>query len=324
VRAAVLAIALVAGAGPATATVLRGRVVTLEGRPATDAQLQIVGHAATLAIRTPSGEFEQALAGSPAQVVVSAVAGSLDVLYPPDGIVPVPRDESVHVTIVVGRPQRSEISDLLAERLLRLETTLRSNGVLFDAASDSLGGDLHRILARLEVKEDDLRQRVAFQREQAATIPEVLATVDAYIREVKDLRNALRDLGPLAAGDANAAAALDTALVEYNASYAVLNDNRRAYESKILSYWSDEAGERLNKHLADVYFEAIDNIHRALVLPINPSLIALQQRKVSSRQKKDATAAFARFAVQIDTRIGPLEQRVGELREALQREMEQR
>ncbi len=232
-----LVLAVAASAAPATAVVLRGRVVNLEGRPATDARLQIVGHAALLAIRTPSGEFEQPLAGTPSQVTFAAAAGPLDVLYPLDGIVPVPRDEAVHVTIVVGRSERTEISDLLAERLLRLETTLRANGVRFDAASDSLSDDLHRVLAQLEVGEADLRQRVEFKREQAATIPEVLATIDAYIREVKDLRDALQQLGPLAASDRDAEAALKNALTEYSAAFDLLNDNRRAYESKILNYW---------------------------------------------------------------------------------------
>jgi hypothetical protein len=320
--ACALVIAVAAGAAPARAVVLRGRVITLEGRPATDAQLQIVGHAALLAIRTPSGEFEQPLAGAPSQVEFAAVAGSLDVLYPPDGIVPVPRDETVHVTIVVGRPERSEISDLLAERLLRLETTLRANGVHFDAVRDSLSDDLHRVLAQLDVGEADLRRRVEFKREQAATIPEVIATIDAYIREVKDLRDALHQFGPLAAGDANAKAALQNALTEYNTAFAALNDNRRAYESKILNYWSGESAERLSKHLADVYFEAVENIHQALVLPLNPSLIDVQTKKPSRRQRDDATAAFARTAAQLDTRVAPLERRTDELRDALQRETE--
>jgi hypothetical protein len=324
VRAVVLALVMVAGTSPATAVVLRGRVVTLEGRPATDAQLQIVGHAATVVIRKPSGEFEQPLAGTPAQVTFAAVNGALDVLYPPDGIVPVPRDETVHVTIVVGRPQRSEISDLLAERLLRLETTLRANGVRFDAASDSLSDDLHRVLAQLQVGEADLRQRVEFQREQAATIPEVIQTIDAFIREVKDLRDALHQFGPLAAKDRNAEGALKNALIEYNAAFATLNDNRRAYESKILNYWSGAAGERLNEHLADVYLEAVENIHQALALPLNPSLVDLQQQKPSRRQRDDATAAFARTAAQLDVRVAPLERRADELRDALQREREQR
>ncbi len=315
-------LALLAGAAPAAAAVLRGRVVTLDGRPATDAQLQIVGHAATLAIRSPSGEFEQPLAGSPSQVEIAAVAGTLDVLYPPDGLVPVPRDESVHVTIVVGRPERTEIGEMLAERLVRLESTLRANGVRFDAVRDSLSDDLRRVLAQLEVGEAELRGRVEFQREQAATIPEVIATIDAYLREVANLRNALQQFGPLAATDINAKAALQNSLTAYNAAFDRLNDNRRAYESKILNYWHGDAAERLTKHLADVYFEAIENIHLGLVLPLNPDLTAIQKQKPSRRERDDASAAFARTAAQLDTRLAPLERRADELRDALQREME--
>lgn len=308
-------------AAPASPAVLRGRVVTIDGKPAPEAQLQLVGHAALLAIRRPSGEFEQPLAGDPPQVEVAAVAGPLEVLYPPNGLLAVPRDDAVRVTVVVGRPEKMEISDMLAERLLRLETTLRDQGIRWDAGRDSLSDDVRRVLARLDVAEGDFRARVAFKREQAATVPEVLATIDAYIREAKDLRDLLGQFGPAAAKDRNAVDGLQTALGEYNAAFTTLNDNRNAYESKILSYWTGERGERLLGQLADVYFEAVENIHQALVLPLNPNVIALQRRKPSRRDRDDATAAFVHAAAQLDPRIAALERRASELREALQREV---
>jgi len=304
--------------------VLRGRVVTLDGRPATDARLQIVGHTPRLAIRTPSGEFEQPLTGAPSQVEIAVLDGPLEVLYPLDGLVPVPRDASVHVTVVVGKPERASISDLLATRLVRLEATLGANGVRYDAAQDSLSQALARILGQLEINESELRRSVVFRREQAATAPEILRTVDAYIRELKDLRDGFRQFAPLATRDRPALDALQDAMQQYSATFTDLNDNRGAFESKILSYWPPPRAEVVAGVLADVYLEAVENIHKAVVLPLNPSFIVLARAHGDQRPDRDEVEAAAvtvsAAADRIDLRLPALEQRAGQLRDVLERE----
>lgn len=313
-----------AQAVPCLAVVLRGRVIDLDGRPATEARLQIVGHAPQLAIRTPSGEFEQPLAGEPSQVEIAALDGPLEVLYPLDGLLPVPRDESVHVTVVVGKPERASISELLATRLVRLEATLADNGVRYDAARDSLSLSLARILERLELDESDLRHDVAFRREQALTAPEILRTVDQYLRELKDLRDGLRLYTPLVARDPAALTDLQDAMQQYNAAFTALNDNRRAFESQILDYWPAAAAGLLTKALADVYLEAVENVHKALVLPLNPSFVVLartthQHDRPERDELQAAEDTVTGAAERIDMRLPALEQRAGELRDALER-----
>jgi len=318
---AALVAAAAAGAQPA---ILRGRVVTLDGRPATEARLGIVGQVPQLAVRTPSGEFEQALAGAPAQVTVTSRDDQLAVLYPLDGLVPVPRDPAVHVTIVVGRPERASIGDLLADRLLALETTLTANGVRFDAASDSLSASLARVLAMLQLDETELRRTVAFQREQAATRPEILRAVDAYLRALADLRDGFRQFTPLVPEDRAALEALQTAIAAYSAAFATFSDNRHAYLSQIRSYWPAPQADGLARALADVYLEAVENIHGALILPLNPRLVELQRSHGPQPPPRAVVAAavaeIAATADRIAIRQPALEQRVAELRDALARE----
>jgi len=318
--AALLQVALAAPA-PAQEVSLRGRVVTLDGRPATEARLQIVGQAAQLAIRSPSGTFAQPLAGRPAQVEIAPLAGPLEVLYPLDGIVPVPRDDSVHVTIVVGKPERASISEMLAQRLVRLETVLEAQGVQYDAARDSLSQTLERILEQLELDRADLRRDVVFQREQAATAPQILRTVDAYLRELKDLRDGFRQFAPLAVRDRAAKQALQRTMQEYSDAFTDLNDNRRAFESQLLNYWPAPQSGVLVDALSDVYLEAVENVHQALVLPLNPDLIVLQRAGGSDRDERERAARdVVDAAGRIDGRLPALEQRARELRDALERE----
>ncbi len=307
----------------AQALVLRGRVVDLDGKPATDARLQIVGHAPRLAIRTPSGEFEQPLAGEPAQVEIAVIDGSLEVLYPLDGRVAVPRDESVIVTVVVDKHERASINELLAARLVRLEAALDANGVRYDAARDSLSRALEQIMGRLDLDEASLRRSVTFQREQAATAPEILRTVDTYLRELKDLRDGFRHFAPLAVRERAALDALQMAMQEYSAAFTALSDNRRAFASKILEYWPAPRDEVVAGKLADVYLEAVENIHEPLILPLNPPLIVLQRAHGDQRPGRDEIAAAAAeivaAAADIDRRLPALEQRARELHDALGR-----
>ncbi|HOX24846.1 MAG TPA: hypothetical protein PLL30_03660 [Candidatus Krumholzibacteria bacterium] len=315
---------LVAATAGAQTAILRGRVVTLDGRPAPEARLGIVGHAAQLAIRAPSGEFEQALSGAPPQVSVTSLDDELAVLYPLDGLVPVPRDPAVLVTLVVGEPERESIGDLLAERLVALEATLAANGVRFDAASDSLSASLARVLGMLQLDEAELREAVVFQREQAATRPEILRTVDTYLRALADLRDGFRTFAPLARKERPALDALQRTMAAYDAAFTALHDNRHAYESQIRSYWPAPRADLLARSLADVYLEAVENIHRALVLPLNPRLVDLQRVHGADPPPRaaveSAVGEITAAADRIEVREAALLQRVGELREALARE----
>jgi hypothetical protein len=319
---AVLALAALAGDGQGA--VLRGRVVTIENRPATDVKLQIAGQSAVLAVRRPSGEFEQPLAGQPSTVQVSVLDGPYQVLYPLDGLVPVPKDESVLVTIVVGKPEKSYIADQLAQRLLRLESILKANGIHYSASADSLSSDLHQVLSELQLRDADLRRDVADRRNQASVTPEILRVTADYVLKVKDLRDALASFPPLAAESRGALEALKGAMAKYNDAFTALNNNRDAFGEQIRSYWPADRTEILQKDLADVYLEAIENIHQGLVLPANPSLIDLQlaygPHPPGKARLKGASDALTAASQQINARLPALEQRITELRDALERE----
>lgn len=320
----VAAITVAASLASAQPTVLRGRVVDLNGQPVTDARLQIVGHAPQLTLGIPSGEFEQALAGRPGEVEINVLDGTLDVLYPLDGHVPVPSDPSVVVTVVVGKPETASISEMLATRLVRLEATLEANGVLYDAARDSFSSALARIMGQLDLDEAALRHSVTFQREQAATAPEILRAVDTFIRELLDLRDDIRHLAPLAVDERPALTALQAAMQGYSDAFTVLNDNRAAFESQIFDYWPAPHSEVVAGKLADVYLEAIENIHKPVVLPLNPPLIVLQRAHGDHRPARHEVAAALQEIVdaadRIDQRLPALQQRARELHDALGRD----
>lgn len=307
---------------PAQATTrLLGRVVDLEGNAVRDIRLRVVGHGEPEVF--DSGEFELQLSGRPAQVEVAVVGGELEVLYPLRGIVAVPRDAGVRVPVVVGRPERALINDVLAARFVQLESTLQRNGVRYDAAVEGLGEGVRRIVELLELKEADLRSSIEQRRRQTDVKPALLRTFDAYLLELRDLRDAFRLVLPYAVQNRGALDALQQAVLEYNAAFEAVNNNRNAFLTGVRSFWAPERAEGLERDLADVYTEVLEEIHRPLVLPMNGSLVVVARvhgpQRPGSREIEQALAAAEAAVPRLDTRINVLEARYARLREALER-----
>jgi hypothetical protein len=124
-----------------------------------------------------------------------------------------------------------------------------------------------------------------------------------------------------AAKDRNAVAALQQAVQEYNTAFEALNNNRNAFQSSIRSYWKGAEAEGITRDLADVYTEAVEEIHKGYVLPLNESLIVLQRVYSANKPKPDevarAIADADRAVRQLDNRFNVLEQRYARLRAAL-------
>jgi len=302
-------------------TRLLGRVVDVAGDPVRDVRLRIVGHGEPEIM--DSGEFQLELAGRPAQVEVTVVGAGLEVLYPLHGQLAVPADASTRVPVVVAKPERAYINDALAGRFVQLEATLKRNGVRYDASVDSLGEGVRRIISLLELKEADLRESIELQKRQSDIKPALFRTIDTYVLELKDLRDAFRLVVPYAEKNIEAAAALGRAIGEYNTAFEALNNNRNAFLSGIRSYWEASRAEGLERDLADVYTEAIEEIHKLRVFPLQKALTVLQlvhgPNQPGKAEVVGAVSAAQAAAEALDARIDVLEVRYARLREALER-----
>ncbi|HEX6558279.1 MAG TPA: hypothetical protein VF021_02435 [Longimicrobiales bacterium] len=303
-----------------TTTRLLGKVVDLAGQPVGNVRLRITGHGEPEVFN--SGEFELQLSGRPAQVEVQLIdAPGLQVLYPPKGMLAVPADGAVRSAVVVGKTDRAYINDMLAARFVQLGSTLRQNGVRDAAAIDSLSDSVRRIIQLLGLREDSLRNSIELQSQQAAIKPALFKTFDTYLLEAKDLRDAFKLVTSFAARDRSAVQALQQAVEEYNAAFQALNNNRNAFQSNIRSYWRGAAAEGLTRDLADVYTEAVEEIHKGYVLPLNESLVVLQRvygpNKPRSEVVARAVAEADRAVRQLDARFNVFEQRYARLRSSL-------
>lgn len=324
-RRLALAFLLLLAAAPLQAqgtTVLLGKVVDVQGAPVRNVRLRIVGHGEPEI--HDSGEFDAQLSGRPEQVEITVIGtDGMEVLYPPKGVLAVPKGAGVRVPIVIGKSERAYINDILAARFVQLGSTLRQNGVRTGASLDSLSDGMRRILELLQIKETDIRQSIESQKHQGEIRPALLRTWDAYILQTKNLRDAFRLVVEYAAKNQNAVLTLQSAVKSYNVAFDSLNNSRNAFQSNVQMYWSDADAAGLGRDLADVYSEAIETIHKGYVLPLNQSLIVLQRaytrEKPSGQDIANAVSEADRAVRQLDVRIPVLEERYARLRSALER-----
>ncbi len=307
-RRALLPFLLLALMGGAQAAVLHGTVLTDDGVPAVTARLSIVDHAPELALGSVTAAFDQPLNGSPAQVVVTSLVDSIMVLYPPDGRVPVPASDDVSVVIVVGKPDRVYIQEILAGRLVHLETLLAGQNVEYNAVNEEISSTLAQILATLELKESDLRRDVEFKRGQALATPEILQTVATYVRRLRDLRSAFKQCPPgVIEKDRQMLDLLHRVLGEYNTAYSAFADQREAFKSRILTYWPEPRGELVAGDLERVYLEANERIHRSIILPLSEGdpayLVDIQRVFGDDPPSKDEARVAARKGMEAADRI---------------------
>jgi hypothetical protein len=324
VRVSLWVMALLVVATPALAqtTRLLGRVVGLNGDPVRDVRVRVVDHGEPEIF--DSGDFQLQLAGQPAQVEVEVVDSRLQVVYPPRGVVAVPRDPTVRVSIVVGVSERDLLSDVLATRMVQVEQALNRNGQQYSATADSLSEGLRRIASLLELRESDLAESLERRRNQGNVTPGMLRTIDAYLLEVRDLLDAFTLVVPYAATNHQAVVELQKAMLEYNTAFEDLNNNRGAFLAAIRTHWEPAEAAVLVRDLEDVYVQAIDDMHRGYVLPLNEHLLVLQlahTRDSPSRQRiRQAIAEAQAVARSLNPRIPVLQERARQLREALQRD----
>lgn len=311
-----------ASAAPADAqtTRLRGRVMDLDGQPVRDVRLRILDHGEPEIF--DSGEFQLQLAGRPSRVDVQVLDSTLQVLYPPRGVIAIPADPDEPVQIVVGRRERDYLGDAIAGRLVTLERTLRANGVEYTASVDSLGESMRQIIAILRDQGTDVNRQLERERLQGGLKPGLLRTIEAYLIELKDLRNAFELVSRYAANDIYAVQTLRDAMLAYNTAADSLIRNRDAYAAEIRRSWVRERAELLVRDLENVYVLAEDDIHRGYVLPLNESLLVLQlaytPNKPGKQQVQQAAADAGATVRALTPRIPVLEERVRQLRSALE------
>jgi hypothetical protein len=306
----------------AQTVVLRGRVIAL-GRTLPDTfRIRLVGLGDPRMLR--GGEFEIEVPASTNEVEVQTTDTNWSIVYPPSGRLPVPRGEA-RAVVVVGEPVEQTITRALAERIRASEQLLAANGL----QAERLGGvedGIQQILARLDLREEDLRDEAARKQRQADVFPEIAATIERYVAEAKDLHTTL-SLTPSAVADEkekirqNALAAISEAVLSYSAAWDSIGSRRARFETEVEHYW--EEGPLLRRDLAGFFDTVVEPLHRSRIFVINADLVKIQtaiQASRSDREFEDAMRRVSDTVTAMQTDLAQLEARAARIIEQLRPE----
>jgi hypothetical protein len=187
-------------ASSAQTILLRGRVVAL-GRTLPDTlRIRFTGVGDPRMLR--GGEFEIEIPANTSEVEVTTSDPAWSIVYPPSGRLPVPRGDA-RAVVVVGEPVEQTIARALAERMRASQQILAANGLQAERLSGVEDG-IQQILARLDLRGEDLRDEAARKQRQVEVYPEIAATIERYVAEAKDLNTTLSLLSPGASASSRA------------------------------------------------------------------------------------------------------------------------
>jgi hypothetical protein len=256
-------------------SILRGEVLTRDGRPAEGVRLFLTGHPPEVVIRD-GGFFSHTLTGSPTEVSARVAGpGDVGIIYPPGGRLAVPGDPSAVVTIVVGTSLGEGVLDAIQAQQELIRETLESRGVDPEAIEAALDEDIAGLLQELSRMNRDLVGEARNEAEQAEARREISATLTTYRRRLWDLLEVFglseptSDMGPAEQ------LWLRDAVTAYNQAYETLDTRRSSMVDDVRRYWPEGDSDALGATLESALTLVFETFH-AGVLDLNAALVVIQ------------------------------------------------
>ncbi|MDN3546735.1 hypothetical protein [Mucilaginibacter aquaedulcis] len=230
--------------------VVKNYTVIINGKPATT---------------DDSGVFTTAIDGKMTQVNIQPSDKSYIIAYPLAGRILVPKDPTLLTQIILEGFQSND----------KLKTYLSSLSKLKDAASkgqsetkalqvkiDSIAANLKK----LGYTNDDLR--IAREKQDGIDLfyPEISSTLQNYIFQAQNVKNAFLYTSDYAFTNSNALIQLAQITNAYNLAFEKLNTNYPTYSKKIADYWDDPSLKTTFDGIADTL---VNIIHIKDILPLN-------------------------------------------------------
>jgi hypothetical protein len=212
-----------------------------------------------------SGVFTTAIDNKLTQLSIQPSDKSYIVSYPIAGRVLVPKDPALLTLIVLEGFQSND----------KLKTYLTSLSQLKDAArkgqseTKALQTKIDSIAANLKklgYTNDDLR--IAREKQDGIDLfyPEISSTLQNYIFQAQDVKNAFLYTSTYAFTNPNALIQLAQTTNSYNLAFEKLNTNYPTYSKKIADYWDDPSLRTSFDGIADTL---VNIIHIKDILPLN-------------------------------------------------------
>lgn len=261
--------------GDAQTTTLRGEILHRNGEAATDVRLVVVGHPPEVVVRD-GGLFSHPMSGEPDEVSLRVVGDpELEVLYPPQGRTPVPRDPGTVVAVVVGRRIGEAVEDRIDRDLRALRETLEVRGVSETEIQAVLRSELDGLVARIADLTEGAVGRAVAGADRAELRERISRHLRTYLRISRDLVDAFRLIEVSESMSQANFLALYNAMAAYSDGYAELDQGLGEGPADVRRAWPGESGVVLGRRLSELLDQIHGDFHRT-VLTLREPLLVIQ------------------------------------------------
>jgi hypothetical protein len=145
--------------------------------------------------------------------------------------------------------------------------------------------------------------------------PLISATVNDYLNEAKDFKDAFHMLGVQATESRQAHARLTEAIEQYNRAFEKLNKDRLTYEKYVATFWKSDAESFEFKSLMDYI---LGDVHNVSILTLNQKIntindIAGGKVKKASEKKRELEKDISEEVLRLEKQLQELDRRTNRI-----------
>ena len=292
---------------------LEGRLIHAEGRETGRVELSFGPFGAT--VTRADGFFTHRFPAATGEATLEVLEEGWTVLFPRNGRVAIPASEDVIVEVVVGDPIEEVITRSLAEKHQRLLAELTGLGAEQEQIRTVLESFLEEVRQRIDVDEAELERAIDSASERRRHFPEIAEALRNYVLTSRDMLDHFTLLVEHATKNPAFISQLDSTVLAYNDAFSTIHNERAGFEQAVAAYWQDE---RLTAEFQALMDYAEGEVHRAHMLRLNESIVALHELAARARRDGDAVAQdIRRILGELGPRVGELDRRTERMLQAL-------
>jgi hypothetical protein len=189
----------------------------------------------------------------------------------------VPKDYSQKINVLVRKATGKELAISQVDKQLKrlnikidqLDSIKGKDYTLYRQELASLDSIYRSAAQRYSISDADLRTATEKMQGRDKYFAAISTTLEAYLNEAKDIRDIFKHMLAFSLDNPKSFRLFDSTIYVYNSAYTRLNTNNDEYEKAVLDYWQSK---ELSLGFHNVFDFAINNIHRASIIPMNELL----------------------------------------------------
>lgn len=253
------------------------------------------------------GVFTIAISNTVGDVTLQLVNSEWEIIYPIGGIMHVPNDPELVSDFIIGASTKDLLIKAIASSNNEMKSRLTQLGVKQDGIEQTLSTFLAEVQRMSDIKMEDLKKQIDLSSKRDEFYPVLASTVNGYINEAKDLKDAFKFTARHAFDDPQALQVLSDAIASYNLVFEDLNKVHAGYEKKVFDLWGSEAKE---SDVRELFAYALGELHSVNIFTLNLSVNNINEyfRGNSKGVKKKETKEF--IIHDIESSVFQLERRL--------------